>query len=314
MNTIKQLSIFIFLIFSLGIASQPNYPLNPEKAIFYTDDMANFLEVYENLTPGCDTIGMLQKGYLDKASAGLKEFIQRFGLTSEMIEKAIKNSPERYDAIRSFHDSLDDFKSEYILLMNQFQEVLPDAMFAPTYFLIGANRGLNQASFPGQLLSVEKKLATDKNLLKNIIIHELTHFQQAMLQGPQKYIGTYSKPNNMLDLILREGTADFVSYYLMFKNEEAFVKLRNYEKDEVNLWAKFQKDLEIQEKDYWLNVSFEDNNKGVPIQMGYAIGYKIVKSYYENATDKKQALKAILIMEDPQELLKKSVYNPSITH
>jgi len=114
----------------------------------------------------------------------------------------------------------------------------------------------------------------------------------------------------MLDLILREGAADFITYYLVRKNESDFIKLKNYEKDEIALWKRFQKDLENQEKDFWLIVSFKDNNKGNPIQLGYALGYKIVKSYYINADDKSKALAEILKMENPEQLMLLSNYKP----
>jgi uncharacterized protein YjaZ len=58
--------------------------------------------------------------------------------------------------------------------------------------------------------------------------------------------------------------------------------------------------------DNWLYQG--DKAKDRPADLGYYVGYKIVESYYKNATDKKQAVKDILGIKDVQEFLKTSRY------
>ncbi len=303
--------LILFLTTILQGIAQPNYPLQPEQAQLITSDIKNFLEAYEQLTIESDTIQILQTHYFDGASVGLKEYISRFSLNANDLSKSIAKFPDDYQKIRSFYNEAETTKIGYINELIRYKEVLPQAMFPPTYLIVADHKGIAQASKYGQLISIELKYTDNSEALKNTCVHELTHFQQAMTMGIQKYTGMYSKENNMLDMILREGTAEFITYKLVRKNPEQFKKLSHYEADEMNLWKKFQADLKSQASDYWLNVTYDDNNKGVPIQMGYGLGYKIVEAYYNKQEDKNQALKDILMMEDVTSLYQQSGYQGS---
>lgn len=291
--------------------AQPNYPTDPNKAEYISVDIKNFIEAYNALGSTTDSVATIQAFYLDNASPGLTEYINRFNLTAESIIKSIKEHPDAYNKIEGFYAGLEEFNSEYTALMNDYKKVIPSTMFPPSYFLVADYKGIGQASRYGQLISIEKKLVDDREKLKDVITHELTHFQQAMIQGFQQYVSIYSKPNNMIDLILREGTADFVTHKLVRNNQEKYTKLSNYEKNESELWKKFQEDLKNQNKDYWLNVSYENDNNGVPIQMGYGLGYKLINNYYEMASDKESALLEILKMPDANMFYEHCQYLPN---
>ena len=304
------LSLVFALFLSVLSSAQPNYPADPAEARLVSTDIQHFVEAFQTLTEETDTVQVLQSLYFDRASPGLQEYISRFQLTAEDLAKAIQGHPEDYRKIPDFLAGLEKWMPEYTAEMQKFKEVLPDAIFPPTYLLVADHKGIANASKFGQLVSVEKRHATDLEALKNTIVHELTHFQQAMTMGIAAYTGIYGKEDNMLDLILREGSAEFVTYKLVRKNEEQFSKLRNYMENEATLWEKFQLDLAQQDSDFWLNVSYEDNNKGVPIQMGYGLGYRIVEAYYQQAQDKGQALNDILNIQDAGAFLLKSQYEP----
>ena len=191
--------------------------------------------------------------------------------------------------------------------MKAYKRILPNTMFPPTYLIVGDYSGIANGSKFGQLVTIER--ATDNlEKLYNTIIHELTHFQQAFSMGIDKYIGAYNKKDNMLDLILREGGAEFITYKLVRKNEEQFKRLKDYEKDELELWDKFKKDLEKQDKSFWLTIVSKENNNGYPMFLGYPLGYKIVAAFYNQAEDKTKAVGEILNITDASEFLKKSKY------
>jgi len=118
----------------------------------------------------------------------------------------------------------------------------------------------------------------------------------------------YSKKDNMLDLILREGGAEFITYKLVRKDEEQFKRLKDYEKDELELWEKFKKDLEKQDKSFWLTVFSREDNNGYPMFLGYPLGYKIVAAFYNQAENKTKAIEEILNISDAAEFLRKSNY------
>lgn len=301
------ITLLIFTGSHVTISAQPSYPTDYADAQFISDDIEHFITALASLSPQSDTTAILQKLYIDRATTGLKEYINRFGLTAEAIKMAMQKQPERYQKIKAFYDQIKTSKASFHQELQQYSEVIPNAIFPPTYFLVTDAKGIAQASKHGQLVSIERRF--DLDILKSTIIHELTHFQQAMAMGIANYSSVYQKENNMLDLILREGSADFITYKLVRKNVNSYVKLQNYEKAEANLWEKFKEDLEMQNKTFWLEV-VPDGNNGNPIQLGYGLGYKIVAAYYEKATDKKQALQDILNITNAHVFFEKSGYNP----
>ena len=49
-----------------------------------------------------------------------------------------------------------------------------------------------------------------------------------------------------------------------------------------------------------------------PGDLGYWVGYRIAKAYYQRASDKRAALREILEMTDPKALLAKSGWHPGV--
>ncbi|HMQ70823.1 MAG TPA: DUF2268 domain-containing putative Zn-dependent protease [Ignavibacteria bacterium] len=302
------LSIFMFLL--NNTQAQPNYPGNPYEAKIISSDLKNFIEAYKSLSAESDSLYVLKEMYFDRASAGMKEFISKHDLTKESVLKAMQMHPETYSGLEKFYNDLSVFESDYIKELEAFKSVMPDAIFPPAILLVGDYRGIAQASRLGQLITVETGTKDPDNLL-TVMIHELTHFQQAMKMGVEKYTGVYSKNDNMLDLILREGVAEFVTYKLVRNNEDKFTRLKKYEENENELWEKFNTDLKDQNSGFWLSFTIEDINNGIPILPGYAVGYKIVESYYDQNTDKSAALEELLNISDAQAFFIKSNYKPA---
>jgi hypothetical protein len=284
--------------------SQPSYPTKPGESQLIITDLENFLEAYDQLQPGVDSIAVLNQYYFDRASAGLKEFISRHGLTPELLIDAMQEDPEEYEQIKEFVSNIEETHKEFLNSLDQFSKVLPNAMYPPTYLLVGANRGIGQASKLGQLVTVTRVI-DDPDKLMMMIIHELSHFQQAMSIGGEQYVALYSTPNNMLGLCLREGGAEFITSLVL--NRITQEKSLSYLEENMNdLKSKFQADLKDQNTDYWLWGSLNQNE--YPKLLGYAMGYKICESFYKGSDNKKEALKEILSITHPEAFLDKSEF------
>ena len=284
--------------------AQPNYPTNPENAQLIYSDVQNFVNAFENLNHTSDTITVLNKYYFDVATPGLKEYMVRHKLTPVLLKAAIQKNPERYKKISGFLANQSSFRPEYKKTLLQFSEVLPSAMYPPTYLLVGANRGIAQASKVGQLITITKVLDSNE-MLKKLIVHELAHFQQAIAMGMQAYGSLYGKPNNMLGLCLREGGAEFITF-LVLKEITQAKTLTYFQSNESELKSRFIKDLSQQEEGYWLWNSIDDLT--TPQLLGYVIGFKICDAYYQRAHNKQIALKEILSMTSPDTFLETSQY------
>jgi len=292
------------LLYTLVSQAQPNYPRTPAEAELVTSDLEHFVEAYLALQSDPDTLRVLQTLYFDRGSAGLTEFINRHQLTPELMKEAMQKAPERYALLPGFLTEIAAVRDAYAQLTRRYGQVLPAAMYAPTYLLVGANRGIGQASQVGQLITVTQ-LTDDLERLQVMMAHELTHFQQVMAMGGPKYVQLYSAPDNMLGLCLREGGAEFVTSLVLggITQQKA---LEYIDADENRLKQKFLEDLQAQDHGFWLWESVGQHD--YPKLMGYAMGYKICLQYYEQAPDKALALQDVLRMDDAAAFMASSGY------
>ncbi|MGB5316629.1 MAG: DUF2268 domain-containing putative Zn-dependent protease [Robiginitalea sp.] len=309
MKTIKKGTLILSglcALLCLKSFAQPNYPKTPAEAGLIYTDLEHFIEAYNELDTNKDTLQVLQTLYFDRGSTGLKEYINRHKLSAELLRDSLRADPGRYALLPGFLDSIAATEQMYKELMQEFSSVLPNAMYPPTYLLVGANRGIGQASGVGQLITVTRPV-DDRKKLQKIMVHELAHFQQAMSMGLQKYSSLYSTPHNLLGMCLREGGAEFVTSLVLGDITQAR-SLEFIEKDEALIKSKFLEDLETetQNQEYWLDAWAVQ--KEYPKLLGYAMGYKINQAYYEQAADKAIALQEILRMDDAEAFVSASGY------
>lgn len=296
--------ICLMSLASIGLFAQPNYPTHPDQAELISLDLEHFVEAMNMFGPEKDSLEVLNEYYFNRGSMGLKEYVVRHKLTPELLLRAIDSNPDTYLQIESFIGQLPKVQQTYHEKLRRFHEVLPNAMYAPTYLLVGAHRGIAQASQYGQLVTITRALDDEDKLLK-LIIHELSHFQQAMTMGGEKYVSLYRQPNNMLGLCLREGGAEFITSLVMNDITQS-KSLRYLEENEYELKKKFQSDLSKQEAGFWLWETI--NQKEYPILLGYAMGFKICESFYKEHDNKEIALKEILGIDQPTQFLSQSAY------
>ncbi len=297
------LGVLNLLLFNQAYA-QPAYPRNPKKAQIIFSDLNHFMDAYKELSKNTDTIRVLQTFYFERGSDGLKEFVRRHQLTPERLKEAIRENPERYALLPDFVTKIGEVQELYTFVLDDFHKVVPNAMYPPTYLIVGANRGIGQASMVGQLITVTR-IVDNMDKMKKMMVHELAHFQQAISMGGQKYAALYASPDNMLGMSLREGGAEFVTAQVL-GNITQIGALEYLEKNESRLKKQFLNDSKAQNKDFWFWPSLE--HETYTKLLGYAIGYKICKQYYEEAPNKTAALIDILKMEDAELFLKSSHY------
>ncbi len=303
MRKICTLGLLMQIMLSSG---QPNYPSEVSEAQLVFSDLENFSECLSKLTIDCDTISLLNHYYFDRASAGLKEYISRHSLSDSMLLAAMTKYPDRYQLVGDVINQRSALEQRYRNELRFYQRIVEDAVFPPTYLLVGANRGIGQGSREGQLVTM-LKVADDPDKLFSMIIHELSHFQQARTMGFQAYGAIFQKPDNMLDLILREGVADFLTYGVGRQHAGDYHRLDYLNMHEEELVDRFVHDLKNQDQSYWLWESL-NSTSGEPSLLGYAMGFKICSSYYQKNADKSAAIMDMLRMEDPALFLDRSKY------
>jgi uncharacterized protein YjaZ len=136
--------------------------------------------------------------------------------------------------------------------------------------------------------------------------HELAHTQQrypwwGMITGGPTFLrGT------LLRQSLVEGTADVVAEVLM-----KTPKHNAYgEKYEAELWAEFQRVMHGRDYRGWLYNGREPRSPpDRPADLGYWMGYRIARAYYDQQPDKARALRDMLTIRDFDAFLTASGYH-----
>ena len=112
---------------------------DPAEARFVYSDVENFIEARKLIASGRDSAEVLTTAYLDKASPGLKMFIQKYDLTVERLLKAMAKYPEDYDRLEETISLVKAQRPSFVKAYRSIKEILGNAVFPPTYFLVGGN-------------------------------------------------------------------------------------------------------------------------------------------------------------------------------
>jgi hypothetical protein len=285
----------------------------PEQLKIITSDVYNFIRLYPKFfQKNADAV--LWKDYIASGSNGLKTFFNvRMSSRSDYVLNVIKKHKRFYEGLEPVAKQLPSFNKQIKDAAVKLEDLYTDAIFPPIYFLIG---NLNAAGTPdggaGQLVGLEffsnypgrdtselnaweRSVLSDTGRLAGVVVHEMIHVQQKNGSG-----------NSVLEKCFTEGAADFITYLLLNKiilpRQHAYGNAHQKE-----LFDRFLKERNGDDLSYWMyNAGIED--KGIPSDLGYYIGFKICESYYAKQTDKKQAIRDILERTDFENILRESGY------
>jgi uncharacterized protein YjaZ len=174
------------------------------------------------------------------------------------------------------------------------KELYPPAVFPDVYFVIGRFNSGGTSSRHGLLIGAE--MYRDPNRLPAIVSHELIHYQQRC-EAP-----------TLLEHSFLEGSADFIGEMIsgtQINNAAHAYGLAH----EHELWHEFVPHFADRELYPWM---YGTPPNGRPNDLGYFIGYRIAQAYYDKMSDKRQALRDIILAcgDATKEILRKSGYNP----
>ncbi len=292
---------------------------DPAKALLVTSDIDNFWAAYDvarkHYQKG-DTqsvIKAFEDGYFAKGSAGLNDYAF-LKIKKENYWRSVMNAQTIYDTIRPQTLALKSLDAELRKPFYELKKIYPDAIFPNVYFVIGMFTSGGTATKTGLHIGTEmnslpenidksklfrslwlRQVAQSSSKLPLIVAHELIHFQQ-----PPNGVSP-----TLLEKSLREGSADFVGELISGGTINDW--LRPYaEAREKTLWKEFAAEMNGADQSKWLGNG--GNSSDRPADLGYWIGLRICKMYYEKAADKQQAIKDILTMTDAKAFLKASGY------
>jgi hypothetical protein len=279
---------------------------DPESAIISTSDVALFWKAFDLWTARgakpADLPAILQSEYLDKGSQGVRDFTPNRIINAAALAERILDEPDYYKRIRPYSEKVLALEPQIRAIYRTFKTKFPDAVFPPLYFVIGRRNSGGTTSPTAQILGAEMFGGSDARLpfagIVPMVAHELIQYQQRTEE---------SRATTLLGASLREGGADFIAEQIAGKHINEDVRAYG-DAHEKELWTKFQADLKAENRHRnWLYNGGDKNSTGPP-DLGYYMGYRICRAYYEQSSDKNHAFRTITEMLDPEAILRGSRY------
>ncbi|WP_130618012.1 DUF2268 domain-containing putative Zn-dependent protease [Dyella amyloliquefaciens] len=287
--------------------SRPASAIGAAPAI-HIEDVYLFYKVYDaaNGHPGAEP---LQRDYLDQGSDGLRRFAEQRHTTATSLANAIAAHPAIYTDAKRCMAALPQVRRRLDVALDKLSQLYPEAVSAPVTVAVGRGKPVGITDATGVMIGLEALCAIsylDANVedrFVHVLAHEYAHVQQA-----HRSPAVYDDPNpTVLEQSLIEGAAEFVGEQI--SGSVAYVDLAAMTKGrEKDIETDFVADEDKTALSKWLY----NGTLTKPGDLGYWVGYRISKSYYQHASDKRQALRDILEMHDPKAFLAKSGWYPGI--
>lgn len=280
-------------------------PARRVEPVIHMEDVARFYRVYD-AAGGHPDGARLQHDYLDRGSAGLHNFARLRNITGTAIAATLARRPELYSGARRCMAVLPAVRRRLQDALATLGRLYPAARFPPLTIAVSRGKPVGVADGSGVMIGLEALCATDwlsanvEDRFVHVIAHEYGHVEQLRALADDE-------TPTVLQASLVEGGAELVAE--LISGEVGYPHLAAMTKGhEREIEGQFVPDEDKTDLSRWLyNSSYEK-----PGDLGYWVGYRVVKSYYQHAADKRRALREILEMTDPKVLLAGSRWYPGI--
>ena len=302
------LTIFILFVSTVALAqSGPQLNRDPATVKFVSSDIKNFWRAYDLAAKETDKakrVAIFQAEYLDKGSAGLKDFLRLRINSAETLVGTIDRMPKYYASIRPQTLQVHRMEKRMRAAFKKFKSIYPEAVFPDVYFLIGVTNSGGTTGPSGLLIGTEMYGKTEKSPMDElrpwlrtvlstvdnvpaIVAHESCHYNQRYNAAPDQ--------RHLLGKALQEGACDTIGELISGRNINDHLKVYGKTHD-AEIWRDFEADMYKPDYSKWIYNALIAKDR--PADLGYYVGYLITRSYYDNAKDKRQAVHDILNIKD----------------
>lgn len=273
--------------------------------VIHIEDVALFYRVYD-AAGGHPDAAQLQGDYLDRGSDGLHNFARLRNITGTAIAATLAKRPELYSGARRCMAVLPAVRRRLQGALARLGRLYPAARFPPVTIAVSRGKPVGVANGSGVMIGLEALCATDwlspnvEDRFVHVISHEYGHVEQL------RAVADDETPT-VLQASLVEGGAELVAE--LISGEVGYPHLAAMTKGhEREIEEQFVPDEDKTDLSHWLyNSTYEK-----PGDLGYWVGYRIVKAYYQHAAEQRRAFREIMEMTDPQVLLARSGWSPGI--
>lgn len=281
----------------------------PPRVTIVTSDVDRFFALADDPTLAAQP-EQLAARYLAAPSPGLVEFMALRRITPEKLAAALRTKPQLFADARGCAAKLGNIRTRLVAATNRLTALYPAAKFPTITIAIGRGTTAGTANAKGLYIGLETLCmakfieADDEDRFVHVIAHEYVHVQQPLAQ-------VEGMRDSVLHAALVEGAAEFVTERMT--GSVAYPILHQWARGrETELETAFlaEKDGEANGSRWLYNQQGKD---GWPGDLGYWVGYRVAKSYYNKAPDKAAALREIIEMQDPAAFLTASGWSPGIS-
>lgn len=270
------------------------------------EDVERFYKIYDG-AGGQPTVEQLQRDYLDAGTDGLRTLTRIRNVTAANIAESITKRPELYTGARRCMEVLPRVRQRVDESLRELVRLYPQARLPPVTIVVGRGKPVG-VGYPdtGLQIGLEALCAVkwfDSNVedrFVHVIAHEYAHVQQVASNTDEAHF-------TVLQRSLLEGIAELVAE--LTSGKTAYVHFgaltQGREKEIETVFAADQDKTDLSE---WVDNSTFDQ----PRDLGYWVGYRIAKSYYQHSPDKTQAFRDMLEMSDAKAFLARSGWYPGI--
>jgi hypothetical protein len=276
-----------------------------------TSDVDRFFRVYD-AAGGHPSAEQLDRDYLQPGSTPLHEFARLRNVTGTRIADTIARRPQIYVGARRCLDVLPRVKVRLKAALAKLVRLYPEAKLPPVSIVVGRGKPVGITSPSGVTIGLEAMCAADfmdPDLVDRFvhnIAHEYGHIQQP---ADTQALEPGDPRATVLYMSLMEGagefTAELISGGVGNHQHAAWTRGR-----EVEIGRAFLRDQDSLDLKAWMYNGPGD--RAHPSDLGYWVGYRIIKAYYARARDKHAALKTIFEMKDPKAFLAESGWKPGM--
>ena len=312
----KIITLIIFCCFLANIKAQ-----NANQKVF-TSDIDNFWIAYDSIQTTGDSLkqtDLIKRLYIDKGTKGLKAFMLAREYDAQLWVELIRKYPKFWKSIRPNTFTVKSYAAEIEKSIQRFKELYPALKEASMYFTVGGLR--SGGTTMNDMVLIGSEIATGSPST------DVSEFASKWLEGVFKnqkadnivalniheYVHTQQKgeAQNLLGQAIAEGACDFITELVTGKPMQ-----NNYivygREHEAELKEQFKKEMFTDFSANWL---YNGSNAKTVADLGYFMGYTICKTYYNNAGDKKKAMKEIIELKFDDEdgvekFLERSKYYP----
>ncbi len=295
----RYLLFCLLLVFASTVDAQSTEP----KIVF--TDLENYWKAYDLIVGTSDSLKrleLIQALYIDRGTEGLHALKDaRRYRADEWVDNMLKY-PNYWNSIRANTSNLVNDTGQIALYLRKLKEVYPALKPATFYFAVGAFRSGgtyhgDKVLFGSEFMLAQKSAKLEElpeQLRKTILayapydvpltaVHEYIHTQQKRWEN-----------QSILHLCVAEGVAEFVSTLITQKPLSPAVQFGKQHPEEV--LNRFMVEI-LRDNDVWNWLWSENRNELKVNDLGYYIGYEICERYYQQATDKKQAIKDLISLD-----------------